>query len=106
MMSFGRSPKLIASLPDQLLRIERLALARVQFVQTNLNIGAKARQRIDALKKITAELFLSRFRQSCRLRDCQFECFDHVRLYHVQGRQPSYSSATSRSSSRTPQPEP
>ena len=85
MMSFGRSPKLIARLPDQLLRIERSAFTSVKFIETNLNIRAKARQRIDAFKKIAAQLLLSRFRQSCSLRYCQLECFDHVGLYHVQG---------------------
>src|SRR5580700_5909286 len=68
---------LIAGLLDDVLDVELLAHAGIQFTNADFDFSAKFGERLDALQQFATELFLRRFGECSGLRDREFERFHH-----------------------------
>src|SRR5580704_17707544 len=68
---------LIAGWLDDVLDVEFLAQAGIQFTNADFDFGAELGERLDALQQFATELFLRCFGERSRLRDREFERFHH-----------------------------
>ena len=66
-----------AGVADQALDIQFLAKPCIQFAETNFDLAAKFRERIDAFEEFAPKLFLRSLGETCRLRKGQFEYLHH-----------------------------
>ena len=69
---------LFVKLPEKLFYIEFFAWAGFQLAYSHLDFGAQIFQRLDAIEKRSAKLFLCRLGKRGDLTDSDFQCLDHA----------------------------
>src|ERR1041385_3075466 len=74
----GAPAMLVARFADDVFDVQLFALAGIELLDTDLDLGAKLGQRLDVLEQLAPELLLRRFGKRGRLGHCQFECLDHA----------------------------
>jgi Ribbon-helix-helix protein, copG family len=67
---------------EEILDVERLALARIERADTLVDLGSQLAQLLDVRQQPLADLLLIGIRQGGDFRDCLFEHLDHV-SFHI-----------------------
>jgi Ribbon-helix-helix protein, copG family len=68
---------------EEILDVERLALARIERADTFVDLGSQLAQLLDVRQQPLADLLLIGIRQSGDFRDCLFEHLDHGSLHII-----------------------
>src|SRR5215207_4707124 len=72
---------LLASVPDEFLDVELLALAAVEFAETSLQFAAQRGEHVQSFEQFPTDLLLSSLGKTGGPRHGQFQRFHHSPIY-------------------------